>query len=443
MPIFSRRRIQQMLDEIRPLTDENKINDLLGRLRKKKPEQVIGAEMELSLLVGIKDVAEIEIEKHIPNSSRVPEAYSFDLFEKPAYIEVTTISDGKLSGEQCMRRAAQIISDEVKKTRKKLGNYLYFSFGEKRSFSSGRNFFSGRTLLREQNVSEKFELSRLMKEQLKNWIENGNENKSRLILQDSTISVSIEIKEQKQTQGFNFFSPLPPLAYDIENNPIYSALESKRDQLSNVPDDVLRVIFLADGGSRVLRYLNERDHLRQYKSGEEIIRHFINKRNVDVVCTFSPYRPNGFHFILPKLTWNVSFFIKEGLKIDTSKLERIAKNLPPPSFEGYQARSLQKQGAYSISARGWYLGYEMTTGVNKVTIKFSARLFQDFLAGKIDKEYFIRQAAGNGEGENLFELWLSQGLIISNAQFEKAGIDEDDDYMVLEFSHDPSASEFK
>lgn len=85
----------------------------------------------------------------------------------------------------------------------------------------------------------------------------------------------------------------------------------------------------------------------------------------------------------------------------------------------------------------------MTSGVNKVTIKFSARLFQDFLAGKIDKEYFIRQAAGNGEGENLFELWLSQGLIISNAQFEKAGVDEDDDYMVLEFSSDPATSEFK
>jgi len=436
MPIFSRRRIQQMLDEIRPLIDEKNLNHLLGRLNDKKPEQVLGAEMELSLLVGIKDVAEIEIEKPIPNSSRVPEAYSLDLFEKPAYVEVTTISDGKLSGEKCMRRAAQIISDEVNKIRKKLGNYLFFTFDEKRS--SSRN-----NLLREHNVSENFVLSSSMKGQLKNWIENGNENKSRLTLQDSTISVSIEIKEQKQTLGLNFFSPLPSLAYDIEQNPIYKALKSKRDQLSNVPEGVLKVIFLADGGSRVLRNLYDRDHLRQYKSGEEIIRHFINKRNVDVVCIFSPYRPNGFHFILPKLAWNVSCFIKEGLKIDTSKLERIAKNLPPPRFEGYQARSLQKQGAYNASARGWYLGNEMTSGVNKVTIKFSARLFQDFLAGKIDKEYFIRQAAGNWEGENLFELWLSQGLIISNAQFEKAGVDEDDDYMVLEFSHDPSAAEFK
>ena len=147
MPIFSRRRIQHMLDEIRSLTDEKKINDLLARLKdKKRPEQVIGAEMELSLLVGIKSVAEIEIEKPIPNSSRNPEAYSSNLFDKHAYVEVTTISDGKLSGEKFMQRAAQIISDEVNKTRKKLGNYLYFSFGEKRSFSSEKRSFSGSTL---------------------------------------------------------------------------------------------------------------------------------------------------------------------------------------------------------------------------------------------------------------------------------------------------------
>ncbi len=425
-----------MLDEIRPLTDEKNLNQLLGRLNDKKPEQVLGAEMELSLLAGMKEVAEIEIEKPIPNSSRIPEAYSPNLFEKPAYVEVTTVSDGKLSGDKFMQRAAQKISAEANKISNKSGNYLFFSFGEKRSSSEGN-------ILREHDVSENFKLSSHMKGQLKNWIENEEKSKTKLTIQDKTINVSIEKKEQRQAEGFNFFSTLPPLAYDIEDNPVYKALKSKREQLKDVSDDVLRVIFLADGGSRILRYLSERDHLGQYKSGEEIIRHFIKKNNIDVICVFSTYCPNGFHLLPTKLEWKVSYIIKHGLEIGISKLETIAKNLPPPRFEGYQARSLQKQGAYKVSGRGWYLGNEIISGDKKVTIKFSARLFQDFLAGKIDKGYFIDHAAGNGEGKNLFELWLSQGLIISDARFEKAGIDEDDDFMVLEFSLDPAASEFK
>jgi hypothetical protein len=42
MPIFTRRRIQNMLDDMRPLLKAQKVNDLIGRLSdKKRPGQMI------------------------------------------------------------------------------------------------------------------------------------------------------------------------------------------------------------------------------------------------------------------------------------------------------------------------------------------------------------------------------------------------------------------
>src|SRR6185312_3841771 len=127
MPIFSRRRIQSMLDDVRPLLTAKKVNDLTGRLSdKKRPEQLIGVEMELGLLWGIKQFAHLEVDPVIPDSTRVPEAYSKDFFGAASYIEVTTISDGKLAGEADMQRAAQKMVEFANTFRKRSGSHLYF-----------------------------------------------------------------------------------------------------------------------------------------------------------------------------------------------------------------------------------------------------------------------------------------------------------------------------
>src|ERR1700732_2806755 len=152
MPLFSRRRIQSMLDELRPLLAPKKMNDLKGRLTdKKRPEQLIAVEMELGLLWGIKQVSSLEVDPEIPNRTRVPEAYSEDFFGIPSYIEVTTISDGKLSGEAGMQRATQKIVEFANSCRRKSGNGLYFTFAEK-------NYWQGNQYFREHHISADFEL---------------------------------------------------------------------------------------------------------------------------------------------------------------------------------------------------------------------------------------------------------------------------------------------
>lgn len=422
-----------MLDDMRPLLREEKARDLIGRLSdRKRPQQLIAVEMELGLLWGIKQFASLEVDPAIPNSTRVPEAYSEDFFGAPSYIEVTTISDGKLAGEADMQRAAQKIVEFANSCRKRSGNKLYFSFGE-------RSYWEGNQYFREHHVAPDFELTEVMKADICTWVNAPDLARTSIRLQGASIDVAITCREFSQKAGFNFFSSLPPLAYDIEGNPLFTALEEKRDQLSGAPPEALKVIFVADGGSRLLRRLKDRDPLRQHKCGAEIISHFLRKRDIDVVCVFSPRTRRSLSLNRRSLEWQVSHF--EGGRRDipsVQNLSKLADALPLPRFEGYQARSIQKQRGFAPAARGWYLGSKIGSGNGKITMKMSARLLQEYLAGRITIERFH----DNSTGKNLFEHWLKLGYVVSDARFESGGVDADDDYVILEFRRDPAAAEF-
>lgn len=430
MPIFSRRRLQAMLNDMRPLlAAKKKEADLLGRLRDKRPEQVLAAEMELALLWGIKQVSDIEVEPSLPNSNRIPEGYSETLFGVPSYIEITALSDGYLSGEKDMQRAAQRITAFANTIKKGAGNFFYYSFQEVSGWKEGKFF-------RRRCISSDFELDDIMQAQLRAWIPK-HKTSDRVRIQNDKIDVTIEVKPSKQKEGFNYWCTLPPLAYDIVDNPLYKRLKDKETQLSGVPDNSKKVIFLADAGSHLLRRLTQKDHLNLYKSGQEIISKFMEDSSVDLVFVFSPKRESSFHPALESLNWQVSFFSKNNDEVFLEKLNEILALIPAPRFEGYQARSIQKQGAFAPLARGWHLGTHITTG-KELIMKISARALQQYLAGAITQEQFERQVSSGDK--NLFQLWLMQGHTISDVGFEKAGVDEDDDLVVFHFRKDPAAS---
>jgi hypothetical protein len=429
MPIFSRRRLQNMIDDLRPLLETKKTNDILARLSAKKPEQGLAAEMELALLWGIQKITNIEIEPALPTSKR-PEALSVGLFDNPSYIEITTLSDGRLSGEESMQRATHKITDYTNTIRKGCGNYLVFTFNE-------ISFWEDNIFKRERRITDDFELDQPLKDRISAWIKISPDSQTQpLLLQNNDIDVLIEYKTHRQKQGFNVFSSLPPLAYDIEDNPLYARLKEKTDQLSGVPDGALKVIFVADGGSKLLRQLHQKDPLNRYKSGADIIQRFIDKSSIDAVCVFSPLRQRSLPLNSDRLYWRLSLFCPSARPLDGDKLKKLAEILPNPRLEGYQARSLYKQGMFNPTANGWYLSTEIRTG-NPLIMKISARLLQEYLAGKVSKDEFERLVFGE---KNPFGQWLQQGHTISNVKFENAGIDEDDDYVIFEFMPNPSAS---
>ena len=134
MPLFTRRRIQAMLDELGPVMERGKAKDMLARLgRTRQPDQVLAAEMELGLLWAMRQVGHVEVEPKAADGRR-PDSASNDLLGNvPAIIEITTVSDAHFSGEKLMRRAFFKIVDFANTVCRDAKYELSMLFGEETS----------------------------------------------------------------------------------------------------------------------------------------------------------------------------------------------------------------------------------------------------------------------------------------------------------------------
>ena len=113
MPIFARRRLSAMIDDISLLTSTSKVNDLLSRLESTNTRNALAAEAELSMLWAIAQVADVSLEPVLSNGRR-PDALSRNLFPSArAVVEVRALSDDSFSGQDAMERTANIISSSA------------------------------------------------------------------------------------------------------------------------------------------------------------------------------------------------------------------------------------------------------------------------------------------------------------------------------------------
>jgi hypothetical protein len=231
----------------------------------------------------------------------------------------------------------------------------------------------------------------------------------------------------------------------LTDNPLFSALRAKADQLRSADFDGVRCVLLGDAGSALLRRIDSSMRSINTYSGRQIIENFLRKPDcgIDIICAFSPHRSSNFMSVHSEpLTWRMTIFTRPGVITSGDGLEALRSALPRPRFEGYQARSLQQQAAYSTNSRGWYLGTHIRSGREKMTISISARALLDMLAGRITPDQFNHMVGmrETPNQKNLFEHRLDQGDVISSVRIESGGIDEDDDRLIIELARDPSAA---
>jgi hypothetical protein len=285
-------------------------------------------------------------------------------------------------------------------------------------------------------------LTPALEETLRRWLLAPNwPEPNPLRLTDKQIDVVVRWKSSVHPQ-FRTFSSMPAVAYDAEDNHLFKALRRKERRLSAVPPGTLKCILLGDVGCRILRELRPMSVAEV--NGDQIIRRFLARSTIDVIGVVSPQRSRG--MIMPardSLSWAVSMYDGRTAMPESeyAKLNALMAALPRPHLEGYQARSLHRQGAFHPQARGQYLGLTVISRRSSVTMKVSARLMQDFLANRITREQFQHMAFG--KDTNLFEHWLKMGYTFQDARLEKAGTDEDDDYLVFDFGPDVAAMPLK
>jgi hypothetical protein len=433
MPIFAHRRLQSMIDEIGPKMDAATLADLLKRLQNIDTTSVLAAEAELALLWAISDVTEIELHPVLSGTQKVPEAFCAKLFPSgPVYIEVTAVSDDTFSDRDKMERAANIISQFANQIRKGSSKHLHFHFMEKSGYETGR-------YRRYRRITSTFKLTEPFKTALLDWLSDSDwPNPAQIRLAGDEADVIISWREYVHPEG-RTFSSMPAVACDLESNPIFNRLKGKRSQLAGVPPGSLKCIFLVDVGCDLLRELRRKDHAGRTVSGEDIIQSFLKKSSIDIIVVCSPHRANLFYPYDNRRIWHVTYFDRRGSlpSSEYEKLRAVAEKLPMPQYEGYQARSLHRQGLFHPQARGRYLPTQYTSRGLSMTVKLSSRLILEFLAGRITAERFALETSNVA---SILDSMLKAGLTIQSSRLEKGGLDEDDDYLVFDLEPDAAAS---
>ena len=201
--------------------DRPQAKDLLNRLENRDVTAALAAEVELSLLWAINSVTKTQLHPELSTTKRRPEAYCAELFPSaPAYIEVTAVSDDTFSDRDKMERAANIISQLANRVRKGSSKHLYFRFSEKSGYQNGKY---GRF----RCITSDFQITPTIEDSLRSWLTKPDwPNPQQIHLTNEAISVVLEWKNYVHPEG-RTFSTMPPIAYDIVDNPVYEATSRK------------------------------------------------------------------------------------------------------------------------------------------------------------------------------------------------------------------------
>lgn len=440
MGIFARRRIQAMLDDLGPVLGDGKRADLLGRLGSKHVDQSPPAEVELAVLWSTLQFGAIEVEPDWWPTSKRPEVFVRELYpEHPAVIEVTAVSDGSMSSDEAMRRCSTKIADFCNRIRKGTGPHLYFEFSEVNGI---RDF----VFIREVAAPKSYEISHQAKETLTKWVSTLGFEPSPLRLRDRGLDVMIRREPHKHFPHNNFWTSRPPVAYDLKSNPIYGALTQKLHQVEHAPKGVLRIIVLAEVGSRVLEWLGSTMKAGRY-SAEEIIRRFIKDKpgRVDAVLVISPRPGHVTSSGSVDANWNAWLFSDVADPMFGDAIELLVNKLPPARLTGANARAQLRDRTQRPSLLPLYRSprISMKRGDNpELKYSISSRALLDFLSGKINEQQF-RRSIGDTEDGLQARAFMVEGMTIRAAHIENGTLDHDDDLIVFELAKDPAVRDFE
>jgi hypothetical protein len=435
MAIFARRRLQSMLDDLANALDAPKARDLINRIESKEIEQALPAEMELGIVWAVAQLGPAEIEPYWYGTETLPDAFSEHLIRgHQTIVEVAGLSDAALHGDEGMRNASRKISHEAGRIRRGAATRLsYYFFEDNRAV--------GNESIRSVCVPRGLSITPYIRGALEHWLKGRDRSAGDTIrLKEGELDVVVTWHDTPQSR-YNFWSSMPPEIRSLRNNYIYGALRRKAKQLKSAEFTGTKCVILADVGSTALRYVDRRDHMGRVFNGGQIISAFLGQENpgIDVVAAITPNRArHRLDNLEATIEWKMVVYSRQGVTIDLSGFSALARVLPPPQLEGYQARQLDEQGVFAPKRRGRYLGMNLTWQKGeKSEIRFSARALLDTLAGRETPERLMRIASVGDN--NIFKLHLDRGETISSIRLESGGKDEDDDWVVVEFRDDAAA----
>lgn len=427
--IFSRREIQERLNQLRKHLHPDEIDSFAKRLNKVGRSR-ISAMWEVMIISSLLRLGRVEVESQLC-SGRRPDIFFDDGNGTSFYADITCVSDEGVDRENPVNFFSQQLMEVVAKLRlPRAGHNVRI---ESKVISSIRG---QKTVLRLPPHSEipKF-ISERIEPALKIQSKSG-ERYIRILIDDEQACVSLTI----DTVGgeFNSYSYA---SYDqpsiVDRNPLFNALRSKSRQLKTA--EGVKGIIVCDGDSQALTsksahhvddaFLICREFFRQHSSIDFIF-----------IISVSESRNNLLNFrdvhraVSAKLDFRKGFLRGNEIKL---VLDSVFKDFPKPINSPVNAVHRARESGYGCGHRG---GYRMSD--NKV--RLSSKAIMEVLSGKKSIDEFNADYGWNDNSDgfrrNPFEGYLMSGRLPVRITVEAS---DDDDWIEFEFGgRDAAVSEF-
>ena len=224
----------------------------------------------------------------------------------------------------------------------------------------------------------------------------------------------------------------------VDKNPLYYALASKADQLSQSGFKGRTGVFLCDGGTGSLR---ER-FSGEIGAREVVLRFLLNHPEVDFVATLS-LRNIDTGTIRQRVEGQLYAWKAEPWQAELEQVfSRILENLPRVRQTPDNARSELKSN--SVTRRGHIGALSVSYGPSRVNkVRMSTRTLMDLLSGRLTPDALNRRYLhGDGE-EGFFQHLAKTGSLIESAVVQRNPLEDDDEIEFTFAGPDPAVAPFR
>ncbi|MBO9873531.1 MULTISPECIES: hypothetical protein [Xanthomonas] len=444
MFVFSRRAIQDRLGQLEAVLSADQHAKLVGRLNQPGRDR-LAAMWEVVFLQALNHVARIRHEVALSNR-RQPD-FGFELAHKGKLLsivgDITCVSDVGLDRQNLFRELGDEVSRLARKYRLDPDHFRYDVAGERTGEWPKQRV---RLLL---PTGEAF--TRLIKDIVEPFVrELASSPRATAEFGHEAPGIRFSLRYDQSQWSSGGSHPCYDLATSLTENVVYRALKAKAQQLSAAPQDAIRLVILCDGDCAAMRKSSLGGSGGNYTS-TQIATEFLRKsRTVDLVLLVAVEKRNPYDAFLRGYVMHYELIAapargptprvdKDVFEVVHELLERSVQVVPTPMADVCNAAIRCQEGGYGLGTHG---GYQMSGN----TIRISARLVQELLAGKATPEQFSdfhRWGSQPGNELNPFAQALSRGELISAIKLIDCG-DEDDNQFEFRFGPaDPAVSPFR
>lgn len=438
MFVFTRRAMQQMLDDIAPWMPEEPFAVLLGRLNTPRTNR-LPQMWELVWLYALGSVLPVQHERPLPHGK--PDLW-FSVLDGdrliPVVADITTLSDSALDSANPFERLSDAVHEQARKAGVQGGGF-HLAVSHLEAGASG-------TTKVQLLIPTGPAFDQLVKRHLKPF--------ARRVAADPTVPQALAVDEAGakfvvEYKGPSQHSGGSHRAYDgvlsSVNNVLFNRLSDKTRQLRGAPEGAVRMLVVCDGDCALLR----RDRPLEGFNAQEVAEHFLREsQTIDLVLLVTVVEESVSAFARRDHRYVRCGLVAAPLcrpahltagAVDAVRhvFEEAVKKLPRPRMMPDNALVRNLKLEWSASMEG---GYEERGD----RIKVSARAVLELLAGAMTYERFA-DIHGWGEGRSgIFKSRLASGQLFSSAKIVRLGPGQDDDWLEFEFgSPDPAISAFQ